>query len=214
VIAFVVATGLAFVFYNPILKFLAGPVLSKRVPVLYVTGIVTAFLVRVKVSMFAGFLLSLPVSLYQLWRFVTPGLEPKEKRYAIPFVVSSLVLFALGGLVAWLVLPTGIHFLLGFASGPLRPLIQIDQYLSFIMFMVIAFGVSFEFPLLLVFLAGVGVIDSAKLRKYRRHAAVIATIVGAVATPSQDPYSQIAMTVPLYILYELTILVIRYAMKK
>jgi sec-independent protein translocase protein TatC len=103
---------------------------------------------------------------------------------------------------------------LSFASGPLQPLIQIDQYLSFLMFMILAFGISFEFPLVLIFLALAGVISSRQLRSKRRAAIFGATVVGAVATPSQDPYSMIVMALPLYILYEASILVIRFAMKK
>jgi sec-independent protein translocase protein TatC len=213
-IAFVLATAIAYIFYNPIIHFLLKPVLSKRVPAVYVSGVVTAFVVRLKVSIFAGFVLALPVSLFELWRFITPGLEPREKRYAVPFVLSSLGLFALGTFFAFLVLPTGIRFLLSFASGPLKPLIFVDQYLSFLMFMIIAFGVSFEFPLVLIFLAGVGILSSRQLRTRRRHALFLAFVVGAVATPSQDPYSMTAMALPLYILYELSILVVRYAMKK
>ncbi len=150
----------------------------------------------------------------KLWRFITPGLAPREKRYAVPFVGSSLVLFALGTYFAFLILPTGIKFLLSFASGPLKPLIFVDQYLSFLMFMILAFGISFEFPLVLVFLAGVGIISSRQLREKRRHAIFLAFVVGAVATPSQDPYSMTAMAVPLYILYEISILVVRFALKK
>ena len=214
VIGLVLATVLAYIFYNPILDFLLDPVLSKRVPAVYVSGVVTAFVVRLKVSIFAGFVLALPMTLYQVWRFITPGLEDREKRYAIPFVLSSVGLFALGTWFAFLILPTGIRFLLAFASGPLQPLIFVDQYLSFLMFMIMAFGITFEFPLLLVFLALVGVVTSQSLRKRRRHAFFIAFVVGAVATPSQDPYSMTAMAVPLYVLFEASILVIRYVMKK
>lgn len=214
IVAFVVTTAVAYAFYQPILDFLLEPVISKRVPAVYASGITTAFVVRLKVSIFAGFILALPVTLYQLWRFITPGLESHEKRYAIPFVASSLGLFALGTWFAFLVLPTGIRFLLAFASGPLQPLIFIDQYLSFLMFMIIAFGVSFEFPLVLVFLAGVGILSSGALRKKRRMALFAAFVVAAVATPSGDPYSMTAMAVPLYILYEVSILVVRFGLKK
>jgi sec-independent protein translocase protein TatC len=215
VVALLVMTVVAYLVYNPIIGWLLKPVLSKKVPVVYVPGIVTGFLIRVKVSMFVGFLLALPVILLQVWRFVTPGLERNEKKYAVPFILSSLGLFALGTFFAFLILPTGIRWLLTFATGHgTAPLIFIDQYLSFLMFMVLAFGISFEFPLLLIFLAGVGILSSAKLRKYRRHAVLGAAVVAAVATPSQDPYSMIVMGVPLYILYEVSILVIRWAMKK
>ncbi|MCA1832681.1 MAG: twin-arginine translocase subunit TatC [Actinomycetota bacterium] len=214
VIGFVLGTAIAYIFYQPILDFLLHPVLSKRVPAVYVSGVVTAFVVRLKVSVFAGFIIALPVTLFEMWRFITPGLEPREKRYAVPFVLSSLALFALGTFFAFLILPTGIKFLLSFASGPLKPLIFIDQYLSFLMFMILAFGISFEFPLVLIFLAGVGIISSRQLRAKRRHAIFLAFVVGAVATPSQDPYSMTAMAVPLYILYEVSILVVRFALKK
>lgn len=213
-IAVAVTTVVAYILYTPILKILTEPVLSKRVPVLYVDGITTAFFVRMKVSLFVGVVLALPVVLWQLWRFITPGLESTEKRYAIPFVAGSLGLFALGTFFAFLILPTGIKFLLSFASGPLAPLIKIDQYLSFLMFMILAFGISFEFPLVLIFLALAGIISSRQLRSKRRAAVFGAAIVGAVATPSQDPYSMLVMALPLYILYEGSILVIRFVMKK
>jgi sec-independent protein translocase protein TatC len=214
-LAVLAGTVVAYIVYKPILAFLLHPVISKQVPQVYYSGIVTGFLIRVKVSMFVGVVMALPVILWQIWRFVTPGLEPNEKRYAIPFVVSSLGLFALGTFFAFLILPVGIKWLLTFTIGPhTGPFIFVDQYLSFLMFMILAFGVSFEFPLLLVFLAGVGVLSSAKLRRYRRHAILGTAIVAAVATPSQDPYSMVVMWVPLYILYEISILVIRRAMKK
>lgn len=214
VLAFLATTVIAYIFYDPVLDFLLEPVISKRVPAVFVSGIVTAFLVRLKVSFFVGFVFALPVILFQVWRFITPGLEPREKRFAIPFVVSSAGLFGLGTFFAFLVLPTGIRFLLSFASGPLEPLIMVDQYLSFLMFMILAFGISFEFPLLLIFLAGAGVISSRQLRTKRQHAVFFATVVAAVATPSQDPYTMVVMAVPLYILYELSILVIRHGLRK
>lgn len=213
-IAVTLTTIVAYVFYEPILDLLLQPVISKRVPNVFVSGITTAFVVRLKISIFVGMVFALPVILFQMWRFITPGLESKEKRFAIPFVLGSLGLFGLGTFFAFLILPTGIKFLLSFASGDLKPLIQIDQYLSFLMFMILAFGISFEFPLVLVFLAGAGLLTSAQLKSKRRHAIFGAAVVGAVATPSQDPYSMVMMALPLYILYEASILVIRYVMKK
>lgn len=218
--AFLVGTIASYMLYHRILVILTSPLDEAgrigriKVNQLYVPGITTAFTLRLKVSAFAGIVLSLPVTLYQLWRFITPGLEPKERRYAIPFVVSSLSLFALGTWFAFLIMPPGIRFLLGFIEGPLQPLIQFHEYLSFVMLMVLAFGVTFEFPLVLVFLAAVGVLSSRKLRSWRRYAFFLIFVVAAVATPSQDPYSQIAMAGPLYVLYEASILVIRFAMKR
>ena len=223
-IAVVVGAIVAYIFYLPILRFLLHPLHQsnriggleiKDIP-LYQQGIVGPFLQRVKVSFFAGLMLALPVVLFQLWRFITPGLEPREKRYAIPFVLSSVGLFALGTWFAFLILSPSIKFLLGFvATGAgTQPLIFFHDYLSFVILMVLAFGITFEFPLVLVFLAGVGVVTSQRLSKYRRHAIFIIFVVAAVATPSQDPFSQIAMAVPLYVLFEGSILVIRFGMKK
>lgn len=219
-LAFFLGSALAWFFYSPLLDLLTAP-LDKGgriggvvVEGLNVGGIVTGFLVRVKVSIFFGLVLALPVILWQLWRFIVPGLQAKERRYGVYFVAGSLCLFALGTFVAFLILPQAIGFLLSFAKAPLKPLIFVDQYLSFVSFMVLAFGLSFEFPLLLVLLAGMGMVSSRKLGKLRRHAAFGSALIAAVATPSQDPYSMILMMVPLYILYEVSILVIRFGMRK
>jgi sec-independent protein translocase protein TatC len=212
----VAATIVAWVYYPHILTFLVRPLFKAdpRIRNVYVTSVVAGFLIRAKVSLFAGLIFALPAVLWQFWRFITPGLEPSEKRFAIPFVLCSLGLFALGGWFAFLILKPALKFLLGFNIGPIRPLLGINQYLGFVMLMVLAFGLSFEYPLVLVFLAGVGILSSERLRRWRRYAFFLAFVVGAVATPSQDPYSMTLMAVPLYILYEITILVIRFALGK
>ena len=218
--AFIVGSAVAYTFYRHIFDLLTKPLDESNrisgitVEGLNVFGVTTAFLVRIRVSIFAGLVLALPVILYQLWRFVTPGLQAKEKRFAIPFVIGSLGLFSLGAVFAYLVLPQALGFLLGFAKGVATPLISVDQYLKFVTFMILAFGITFEFPMVLLFLAGAGVLSSARLRQYRRHAIVGCFIVGAVATPSQDPYSMTLMAVPLYILYEASLAIIRFVMKK
>lgn len=219
-IAFVLCMILAYVFYQPILDVLteplgaAGKIGGVTVQNLYVPGITTAFVLRMKISAVVGLLLALPVILYQFWRFITPGLSKKEKRYAIPFVASSTGLFALGAWFAFLVLPAGIRFLLAFIPEGFEPLIQFHEYIGFVMFMMLAFGITFEFPLLLVFLAIAGIITSEMLRGWRRYAVLSVFLVSAVATPSQDPLTQTAMAVPLYILYEASILVVRFGLKR
>lgn len=220
--AYVTAAVVAFIFYEPILDLLklpldqGGKIGEFVVEDVFVTGIATAFVLRVKVSLFAGLVLALPVLLYQLWRFITPGLEQNEKRYALPFVASSMVLFAIGTWFAFLILPTGIRFLLGFTSPEqgVKPLILLGEYLSFVNFTILAFGVTFEFPLLLIFLALAGVLTSRALAGARRIAIVVIVVVAAIATPSQDPVSQIVLALPLYLLYEISILVIRFALKR
>jgi sec-independent protein translocase protein TatC len=176
---------------------------------LIVTGVIEPFIVRFKVSVFTGFAIALPVVLFQLWRFITPGLTRTERRMAVPFVLSSIVLFSLGALFAYLTLPKGLHFLLGFAGQSLVVLPSATRYFSFVMLLVLAFGISFEFPLLLIFLAWVRVVPSTRLRKWRRYAILIITIFAAVITPSQDPYTQLAMMIPMIVFYELAIVVAR-----
>jgi sec-independent protein translocase protein TatC len=217
--AYIAMAIVAYIVYRPLLNFLLHPLhqandaSTLKIGDVYVTGIATGFVLRLKTAAFAGVVFALPVFLYQLWRFVTPGLEPREKRYAIPFVVSAVALFVLGAYIAFLLMPIAIKFLIGFVP-PAKPLIHLTEYLSFVFLMILAFGISFEFPLLLVFLAGVGVLSSRQLAKQRRLAILAAFIIGAVATPSQDPISQTVMAVPLYILYEISILVIRYGLKR
>ena len=218
--AYVVMAIVAYFVYKPILNFALHPLRSGgnlgsgvRVTDVYITGIATGFILRMKTSAFAGLVFALPVILYQLWRFVTPGLEPRERKFVIPFILAAIGLFVLGGYVAFVLLPVGIHWLLGF-TAPAKPLIHLTEYMSFVFLMILAFGISFEFPLLLVSLAGVGVLSSRQLSKARRAAILAAFIIAAVATPSQDPISQVVMAVPLYILYELSILVIKYGLKR
>jgi sec-independent protein translocase protein TatC len=170
-----------------------------------VSGVVEPFLIRLKVSTYSGLALALPVVLYQLWRFITPGLTQKERRLAIPFVFSSLVLFALGGFFAFLTLPKGLNFLLGFGGPHIVPLLSATRYISFVILLTLAFGVSFEFPLVLIFLAWVGVVSSQKLRSWRRFAILFIVIFAAVITPSQDPFTLLAMSIPMVVFYEATI---------
>ncbi|MGH2727763.1 MAG: twin-arginine translocase subunit TatC [Actinomycetota bacterium] len=217
-LAFFVGSVVAYIFYRPILDLLklpldeGGTIAGFKVN-LSVRGVTSAFLVRIKVSIFAGLIFALPVILFQLWRFITPGLEPKEKRYALPFVGGSLGLFTLGAVFAYLTLPQAIGFLLGFAQG-LQPIIFIDEYVGFVMFMVLAFGITFELPMILLFLGMAGIVSSARLRRMRRHAVVASAVIAAVATPSQDPYTLVLMAVPLYLMYEAAVLIIRFIMKK
>jgi sec-independent protein translocase protein TatC len=175
--------------------------------------VVEPFLIRFKVALFTGLAIALPIILYQLWRFITPGLTRKERRLAFPFVLSSLLLFALGGWFAYLTLTKGLHFLLGFAGTTIVPFLTVDRYINFVLFMGVAFGLSFEFPLVLLMLCWVHVLSSSKLRAWRRWAWLGITVYAAVITPSQDPFTQLAMMIPMIVFYEVVILVAR-AMKR
>jgi sec-independent protein translocase protein TatC len=170
-------------------------------------GPLDAFLTRIKIATYGGIVLALPVWLFELWRFITPGLNPKEKRYAIPFIFASIALFALGGYIALLTLPKALEFLLDIGGSQLRPELTADKYLGLVSLMIIAFGVAFEFPVVLVFLLLARVLTTRQLRRWRRPAILIIVVFAAVITPSQDPYSLFAMAIPMYIFYELSIIV-------
>jgi sec-independent protein translocase protein TatC len=170
-------------------------------------GPLDAFITRVKIATYGGIVLALPVWLWELWRFITPGLNPNEKRYAIPFVLTSIVLFAVGAAVALLTLPKALEFLLNVGGDQLSPELTADKYLSFASLMIVAFGVAFEFPVVLVFLLLARVLTTSQLRRWRRPAIVIIVIFAAVITPSQDPYSLFFMVIPMYVFYEGSIIV-------
>jgi sec-independent protein translocase protein TatC len=222
VIAVGVGSIIGYALYGPIFSFLLGPyrtALANLPPEIRPPGVLSnnpiatapaePFLTFVKVGLFVGFMLALPVVLYQLWRFITPGLTKRERRLAIPFVAVSVLLFAAGTAFAFAVVPRGLQFLLSFGGQNLVPLLTIDRYLGFLIFLVLAFGLGFELPLVLVFLAGARIIDSAQMRRWRRWALLGTAIFAAVATPTQDPYTMLLMWVPLYLLYEAAILVAR-----
>ena len=216
VLAYALACVAAWFLYSRVLAVLIDPL--AKLPIadqiledgqLIYTAPTEAFFIRLKVTAFTGLVFSLPVILWQLWRFVTPGLHRHERRYALPFVVVSLFLFALGVLTAFLSLPKALEVLTGFAGTELVLLPRASDYLSFVLLLVAAFGFSFEFPIILLGLTLVGVLSSAKLRKARRVAWVIILIVAAIITPTQDPITLAIMSVPLGLLYEGTILVAR-----
>jgi sec-independent protein translocase protein TatC len=172
------------------------------------------FITKIKVVAFVGLVIALPVVLFELWRFITPGLTERERRFAIPFVASSMLLFVLGGIMAYVTLPKGLDFLLGFAGTEnIKFVMSTGKYLSFVMLVMLAFGAAFEFPLILVSLTFVGVLTSRQLRDWRRYALVLIAIIAAVITPSQDWFTMTALMVPLILFYELSIIIARL-MKK
>jgi sec-independent protein translocase protein TatC len=173
------------------------------------TGVLEPIVIKLKVVVFLGLFLALPIVLWELWAFVVPGLTRRERRVGIPFVLSSVLLFVLGAVLAYLTLPKGLGFLLGFAGPDFVPLLTGDRFLGFVMLLALAFGISFEFPVILVFLSLVGVISSQKLRQWRRGAILFIAIFAAVITPSSDPYTMTAMMVPMVLFYEAAIIVAR-----
>jgi sec-independent protein translocase protein TatC len=176
---------------------------------LFFMGAVDPVLIKLKVVVFLGLFIALPVVLWELWQFVVPGLTKRERRLGIPFVASSVVLFALGALLAYVTLPKALGFLLGFAGSEFVPLLTGDRFLSFVMLVALAFGLSFEFPIVLVFLCMVGLVTTRQLRDWRRWAILGISIFAAVITPSADPYTMLAMMIPMMVFYEAAIVVAR-----
>jgi sec-independent protein translocase protein TatC len=209
-VAVVLGGIIVFFFSNAIIEFLVTyyeEATEGNRNALIFLGPADAFLTRLKVATYGGIVLALPVWLYQLWRFITPGLNPKEKRYAVPFVASAIVLFALGAFVAFLTLEPALRFLINVGGSAQSPQFTSDRYLTLVSLMIVAFGLSFEFPVVLVFLLIAGVITTAQLRHFRRWAIVLIVTFAAVITPSQDPYSLFFMAGPMYLFYEGSILI-------
>jgi sec-independent protein translocase protein TatC len=213
-----VASVVGFVFYRRIFDWLLNPYQDavRAIPedvritdALVANSPTEPFLTFIKIGLFVGFLIALPVILYQLWRFITPGLTRRERRLAVPFVLVSVLLFAAGTVFAFFVAPRGLAFLFSFGGVNLVPLLTVDRYLSFLIFLILAFGLSFEMPLVLLFLAGARVITTVQMRRWRRYAYVGTAVFAAVATPTQDPYTMLLMWIPLLLLYEGAILVAR-----
>ncbi len=208
-VAFVVAATVAFLLYNYILSFLKHPYCQVNANhcSLYVTSPLDGLSLRIKISAYGGLFLASPVILWELWRFITPGLHPKEKKYAIPFIVSSIVLFALGCLVAYYTFPHALQFLDHIGGPSLQQIYNPNSYLSLILLLMTIFGLTFEFPVLLISLQLAGVLSPQTLGRWRRWAIVAIVVVAGVVTPSSDPFSMMAMAVPLYLFYELSIIV-------
>lgn len=180
---------------------------------LFITEPLELLTTRLTVAGYLGFFFASPVILWQLWRFITPGLQPHEKRYAVPFVTISVLLFTLGAAVSWFTFPRALTFFLEVGGDQVSTLFSPAPYLKLIFLMMLIFGIAFEFPLLLVFLQLANVVSSKRLRSWRRQAITAIFVVGAIVTPSGDPYSLIALALPLCLFYELAIVIGRILKK-
>ncbi|BAL23105.1 twin-arginine translocase subunit TatC [Azoarcus sp. KH32C] len=177
------------------------------------TGVVTPFFVPVKVTMLVAFVAALPVVLYQVWAFVAPGLYAHERRFALPLVFGSTILFMLGmAFCYFFVFGTVFKFIANFAPKSIVPAPDIEQYLSFVMTMFIAFGLTFEVPVAVILLVKTGVVGIAKLVEARPYVIVGAFIIAAVVTPP-DVVSQCLLAIPMCLLYELGIVISRFVAK-
>ncbi|WP_233146350.1 twin-arginine translocase subunit TatC [Pigmentiphaga sp. NML080357] len=195
---------------------LAQPMLATLPPGtrMIATGVITPFMVPVKVTLLASFVIALPFVLYQAWAFVAPGLYQHEKRLALPLIVSSTVLFLAGmAFCYFVVFKTVFHFIATFAPQSITPAPDIEAYLNFVMTMFLAFGLTFEVPVAVVLLVKTGVTTVAKLSAARGYVVVGAFVLAAVVTPP-DVVSQFLLAVPLCVLYELGLLAARFIKKR
>jgi sec-independent protein translocase protein TatC len=172
-------------------------------------GPADAFSAQLKIAGFLGIAIAMPVILFHVWRFVTPGLTKRERRFVWPVMLAALLLFALGVGIGFIIIPYALNFLLGFAEGLADPNLTIDGYVGFVTTMLLAFGIVLEFPIVLVGLARVGILSYKRLAAQRRLAVVAITLFAIVITPGGDPISPIILGSVMYLLFELSLLVIR-----
>jgi sec-independent protein translocase protein TatC len=208
--------ALCYAFAESIFDILSAPLL-KMMPTggsLIFTSVAEAFFTYMKVAFIAGLILASPFVLYQVWAFVAPGLYRHEKKYVVPFVLAGSFFFALGIFFGYYIaLPIGFKFLLGFATDFIKPMPSMKEYLSFSIKFLLAFGLIFEFPVVLVLLARIGVVDAKTLARQRKYAILLIFIFAAILTPP-DIISQVILALPMIGLYELSILLSRIFGKK
>lgn len=209
VIAMVVTTAILAVYPGPaaLYDLLAAPLVAHlpKGTTLIATSVISPFMVPLKIMLMAGFLLALPVVLYQAWAFVAPGLYSHEKKLVLPLVISSTVLFFIGvAFCYFFVFGQVFAFIQSFAPKSITAAPDIEAYLSFVLTMFLAFGLAFEVPVVVVVLARMGVVSIQKLKEFRGYFIVLAFIIAAIVTPP-DVVSQLSLAIPMCLLYELGI---------
>ncbi len=215
-IAVAIGFVISYFFSKQIFYFVSLPlleVLPKENNLIF-TALPEAFFTYLKVSFFTGIIVASPYIFYQIWKFISPGLYPHEKKYVVPFVIISTIFFTTGILFAYFVVfPYGFKFFLSFQNEYIKALPSIKQYLSFCLKLLFAFGVIFELPVFMYFLAKIGVVNSQLLTKNRRYVLVLIFVVAAILTPP-DIFTQFLMAVPLILLYEISIYVVKFVEKR
>ncbi|HZY07924.1 MAG TPA: twin-arginine translocase subunit TatC, partial [Ilumatobacteraceae bacterium] len=199
--------------YDQVLNFLRGPYNqlcadNKQVQCdLIFIGPLEGLTTRLQICTYGGIILALPVILWQVWRFIVPALHKNEKQYAIPFIFSAIILFLLGAVIAYYTLTPALDFLISWAGSGVKAQFTVSKYVSLVGLMMAVFGVAFEFPVLLVFLQLVGVLTPQVLMKGWRYAIMIIFVIAGVITPSGDPYSMLALAIPMSLFYLISIVI-------
>lgn len=208
--ALIVGTGISVYFLQEIMD-----VLTSAAKELYYMRPAEAFMIYMKVALLAGLILASPFILYQLYDFVRPALTARERRFTLICIPLSLALFIAGMLFSYnFVFPRGLKFFLGFAAGKVNPLISMESYLDFMLMLVVPFGFAFNVPVILTLLAYLNIISSPMLMKYQRHVILVAFIIAGVITPTPDVITQTLLAVPLILLYEASIVIIKGLLRR
>jgi len=211
VVTFFIIFIVAFIYWKQIFLWIAKPAFdvlkTQHDSEMIFTNLVEPFVTAIKVSLYTSFFVSLPVILYHTWKFVAPGLYDHEKKLVIPFVFFGTIMFITGAAFAYyIVFPIGFKVLITFGGKDFVAMLKISEYVSVALKIMIGFGIAFELPVLTYFLAKIGLITDKTLKEFARYAIVIIFIVAAVLTPP-DLFSQLAMAVPLLILYGISIII-------
>ncbi|WP_459774409.1 twin-arginine translocase subunit TatC [Aquifex pyrophilus] len=216
IVAFLIGSGVSFYFAKNVFEVLKRPVMESYPDVELITLSPTEPLfILIKISLAVGFILASPVILYQMWRFIEPALYSHEKRMFIPLLLGSITLFLLGALFAYfVVLPLALKFLLGLGFSQLlaTPYLSVDMYVSFVLKMVIAFGIAFQMPIVLYVLQKAGIVTPEQLSRFRKYFIVIAFLIGAIIAP--DVSTQVLMAIPLILLYEISVFLGKLSRRK
>jgi len=215
VLAIGISTLLLLAFYDQLKNFLTEPYtkLCHHRPdfhcdgSLFSLGPLDGFTARMRVCLYGGLVLALPIILWQIWRFIVPALSKKEKNYAVPFIASSIVLFSFGCYIAYWTLDKALEFLISWSGNDVTQAYQVTKYINLVVMMMLAFGIGFLSPVLLVFLQLVSVVSPKTLIKQWRYAVMGIFVAAAVITPSGDPISMLALAMPLTFLYLVAVLV-------
>lgn len=208
VISVLAAAVVGFVLSRPVLDLLRMPLPDGQDTLIFLSP-ADAFAAQLKIAGFLGIAFAMPVILFHIWRFVTPGLLPNERRLVWPVMLAALALFALGVVIGFVVIPYALNFLLGFAGPGLEPALTVDGYIGFVTTMMLAFGLVLEFPIVLIGLAKVGILDHRRLAAQRRWALLAIVLFAIVLTPGGDPISPLILSGVMFLLFEASILVIR-----
>jgi sec-independent protein translocase protein TatC len=206
ILAWALGTVIAFLFWGQVLHLL---VVRGGVETLYFHAPTGAFLLALKISLYLGFVIAAPVIIQQAWWFVSPGLHPNERRLVLPLMLATIVFFAIGVGFAVFALPLFLHILTSFAPGNLHYLPFVDDYINFVLVLIVGFGIVFETPVIVFVLGLMGILPSQRLRSNRFYWVIGLLILSNLATPGVDPITPLFMFVPLYVFWESTALVLR-----